>query len=91
MHEMYHETTDRPPYRELRPLLFSTSVWVPKSAPVTNLVQRSRSRKRFYLYGYKSFFHSLNIKDTLFDLSRISNSRLRKEILHIVRGKHVIS
>ena len=28
MHEMYNETTDRPPHRELRPLLFSTSVWV---------------------------------------------------------------
>ena len=28
MHEMYSETTDRPPHREPRPLLFSTSVWV---------------------------------------------------------------
>ena len=28
MHEMGNETTDRPPHRELRPLLFSTSVWV---------------------------------------------------------------
>ena len=24
MHEMYNETADRPPHRELRPLLFST-------------------------------------------------------------------
>ena len=28
MHEMYSETTDRPPHREPLPLLFSTSVWV---------------------------------------------------------------
>ena len=45
---------------------------IPESAPVTNLVQQSRSSKRVYLNGCKRFFHRPNIKDTLFDL-RISD------------------
>ena len=47
MHEMWDETRDRPPRRELRALLFSISVWALLTSPANHVQEMQETGRRF--------------------------------------------